>query len=198
MYVRLTEANRLGGVRSGVSRFVTNAILHTEELNPEYWKLTLFQRAGLLRRGITNHFAAGSIYEDMTPSQLRNRLLSAEWKQYSHPYVQNDCLAFKAGIAGRIGVVNLEDLPSDTELMVDNRKDANHVSLTVSGVIGCRVVFTVLITKKSDEDNKHIVLTFHPGDPVKPSHISATKIRNSILSVNQALRLGFETAKIVP
>ncbi len=167
---------------------IQKAIVTTKATLGDYWGNTVAQR---LPSG------AGSVvigYE--TPEALETALIAAVWEPYAHPALMAGTTAFKAPIAGRLGLVDLSTLPADTAVTLDDRKNTGTVSGTVKGVHGDEVDFTVLIV--GDEDGHEVVYTFHPGEPVAPSKVVASAgLHGSTVTAAQAIAMGLGMAKIV-
>jgi len=172
------------------NNFVAAAIAAMKENDRSYWDLTLAQRAGLSGQ------AQGSIYPGLTPEELEERLLQANWEGYSHPAIMEGCKAFRAEIPGALGIVSLAGLPSDTKVVLDDFKATKKVSAVVQGVARPAVDFTVLIVGRDAEDAPWMVWTFHPGDPIRPSQVPAEGLHGKVITVEEALAMGFDFAKI--
>jgi len=169
---------------------IARAVETTRRVVPGYFESTLDQRAGLSEK------AAGSIYEGLSESQLERKLLTADWEEYSHEAVLPECVAYKAIIPGRLGIVELSQLPADAVVTLDDRKGTGKVSAVVEGVRGEEVDFTVLIL--GPEQGEEVVYTFHPGDPVRSSQVQAQPgMHGRQVTVAEALDMGLTTAKIV-
>lgn len=153
-----------------------------------YWKQTLEQR---LPGG------AGSVVLDVSDvASLEESLLSAKWEAYSHEAVQEGCTAFVTrDLTGRLGIVELASLPSNTFVTLDDRKNTGKVSAVVRGVLGPVVDFTVIIL--GIEDGVEVVFTFHPGDPVRPSQVQTESgMHGRQVTIKEAIGMGLEMAKI--
>ena len=174
---------------SDIRSRIAEAAKTTRIVVPGYFEKTVAQRAGL------EEIAAGSIVENVTADQLEQILLKADWEDYSHEALMPGCSAFKAPIAGRLGVVALSQLFDDTVVTLDDRKDTGNVSAIVEGVLGPEVDFTVIIL--GEEQGKEVIFTFHPGDPVRPSQIETESgMHGRQVTVKEARSMGLETAKI--
>lgn len=171
---------------------VRQAIETTEEHLSDYWKGVLAQRAELSGQ------AAGSVYEGLTPVGLALKIFSAEWQPYEHPAIMTGCTAAKAEIPGRLGLVRLADLYSETEVHLLDPKRTGKVSATVHGVRGQVVDFSVLImgTEKVGDNELEVVFTFHPGEPVRPSVVESVEHAGKVVTPAQAIALGFDLAKV--
>jgi hypothetical protein len=162
----------------------------TRRVVPGYFEKTLAQRAEL------SGSAAGSIYPGVDEAQLEQMLLTADWEEYSHPAVMSECVAYKANIPGKLGIVDLASLPVETVVTLDDRKNTGKVSATVKGVRGQDVDFTVLIL--GPEQGEEVIFTFHPGDPVSPSQVQVEPgTHGRQVTVSEAQGMGLGTAKIV-
>lgn len=165
---------------------IENTLVHL----PGYFEKTCQQR---LPGG------AGSILEGDYHSwqDVRHALESSRWENYSHPAIDSHCRAFIThDLCGRLGVVALKTLPSDALVTLDDRKGTGLISATVSGVLGPRVDFVVLIT--GTERDREVVFTFHPGEPVLPSRVQTQPgMHGRKITVLEALHMGLTSAKIV-
>ncbi len=172
---------------------IMSAVATTRRIVPGYLEKSLAQRAGLSSN------AAGSVYEGVDALQLERMLLASEWEPYSHPAIMPGCSAFKASIAGRLGVASLESLSPDAIVTLDDRKSTGQVSAVASGVRGEVSPFTVLILGPEvvDGETHEIVFTFHPGDPVRPSQVPAQGMHGRTVTVKEAIQMGLEIVKIV-
>jgi hypothetical protein len=165
------------------------AITTTREVIPGYFEKTLAQRAELSGK------AVGSIFESVDEIGLEKMILSSEWEEYSHPAVMDGCVAYKAAIPGRLGIVELSQLPANTVVRLDDRKSTGQVSCVISGARGEIVPFTVLIL--GPEQGKEVVFTFHPGDPIRASQVqNEPGMHGREITVAEALAMGLATAKI--
>lgn len=174
---------------NAIQERIKKAMETTLQVVPGYLENTLDQRAEKSGK------AAGSIYEGMTRVELQLALLTAKWESYSHPAVMQGCEAFKASIPGRLGIVSLTDLPSNTVVTLDDRKNTGKVSAVVRGVRGPKVDFTVLIL--GQEQGQEVIFTFHPGDPVRPSSVEATPgLHGKQITAAEAIGMGLEMAKV--
>lgn len=171
-----------------MGNFVISAINNTKNSLPDYWNNTCKNR---LNGGV------GSIYEQFdSVEELEKALLSANWEETTHPDVMPGCRVFKTDLEGRFGLVKIDELPKDTKLIADDRKNTGKVAMTVKGIRGKIVHETYLIIGKNDDLD--VVYTFHPGEPIRPSIVEVSEISHgSIVSVAQAKELGFGLAKIV-
>jgi len=171
------------------SQYVQRCIGTTKNCLPDYWANCLAQRAELSGK------AAGSVYLGVSPSELEEMLLKAEWKPYFHPAIRESAAGFKAAIPGRLGVVRLADLPLDAMVTLDDRKNTGKVSAVVKGILGPEVDFTVLIIGL--HEGEEVVFTFHPGDPVRPSQVQTEPgMHGRQVTVSEAIKMGLETAKV--
>jgi hypothetical protein len=170
-------------------KLISQAISNLKEINLAYWQQTLKQRLPV--------GGAGSIVLGVeTAEELEQKLLSADWESYSHPAIMEGCEAFLArDIRGLLGVKALGEIAADTLVTLDDRKNTGKVSAVVQGVRGDEVDFTVLIVGK--EEGRDVVFTFHPGEPVAPSKVSAEAgLHGKTVTVKEALAMGLTTVKL--
>lgn len=173
---------------------VNSAINAVKRILPDYWKSTLLQR-------VDGPTTCGSFYPGVSdPEDLELIIRHQDWILADNvPNLMDGCVAYVAALPGQGGIVYLKDLPGDSIVTLDDRKNTGKISATVKrgpGIQGENVVHTTLIIgKEADED---VVFTFHPGDPVVASKVEATTgLHGKTISVSEALGLGLETAKIV-
>ena len=102
------------------------------------------------------------------------------------------------------GMVKLHKLPSQQNVKVDDRKGTGFASITVDrpytdALEYCRHAVAIFTNEGDDAYPKWALATVHPGDPVAPAEI---KLGNGlkhgdVISVEEALTLGFTEAKLV-
>ena len=102
---------------------------------------------------------------------VMNTLLDTLWQEYPEcPNLMPGCRAYRAAIPGTIDLRQVSDLADDTPVRwVDPGHGYQYP--TVEGVEGEYTDTTTLIV--GPEAGKEVVYTFHPGDPIRPSQISA-------------------------
>lgn len=174
-----------------VSDFVRKCIFNCRRMLPDYYKACLTQR---LADG------KGSVTEFTDFSDLENALLDANWKIYTHPNIAPDCTAYiTKDICGFLGMIKLEDLPSNQICEFIDPKGTGTLSLATKTGRAHFVDFTVLIVGK--ENDVDVMYTFHPGEPLKPSTLAADgsnefgfKVGDKI-TVEDAIAAGFKTVK---
>ena len=168
---------------------IAKAAETTRRVVPGYFEKTLAQRAEL------SGMAVGSVYERVDGFELERMLLAQKWEEYSHPAVMPGCVAFKAPLPGRLGIVDLSTLPEDAIVTLDDRKNTGKVSAIVEGARGPIQDFTILML--GDEKGEEVIFTFHPGDPVRPSQVQCElNMHGQQVTVAQALEMGLTTAKV--
>jgi hypothetical protein len=172
------------------SEIVKAAITNSKEKMSDYWGNTLKQRS------VKSDMVAGSRY-DMSPEQIENALLNANWSPYQHENVKEPAKAYKAntGISGYEGIIKLSTLPKDKKVVLDDRKNTGKLSVVVDGVLGKKVDFTVILI--GPHEGNEVVWTFHPGEPIMPSIVEAgTDMNGKEITVQEAIEMGFEYAKL--
>lgn len=171
-----------------MNAIIEKAVANTKRLVPGYWENTVKAR---LNNGI------GSIYDQFSSvEELEKALLTANWKETTHPAVMKGCRAYVTNLEGRFGIVEISELPADTVLIADDRKNTGCVAMTVEGIRGKVVSETYLII--GEEQGEDVVYTFHPGEPIRPSVVEVSTVSHgSKVSVKEAKELGFDLAKIV-
>lgn len=173
---------------NNINTRIARAVEAIKALDSAYWEQTLIQR---LPGG-----AGSVVLGSYDAASLEEALQTMEWESYSHPAVQEGCHAFFThDLKGRLGIVELASLPTDTVVTLDDRKNTGKVSAIVKGVLGPVVDFTVIIL--GPEDGVEVVFTFHPGEPVRPSQVQhETGMHGQQVTISEAQSLGLEMAKI--
>ena len=170
------------------SELVKTAITNSKEKMADYWNNTLKQRS------MKSDMVAGSRY-NLSPEQIEESLLNADWTPYQHENVKPPAKAYKANIAGYEGIIKLNTLPQDKTVVLDDRKNTGKVSVVADGVLGRKVDFTVILV--GPHEGNEVVWTFHPSDPIMPSVVDAGEGMNGKqLTVREAIQMGFEYAKL--
>ena len=152
------------------------------------------QRQLEMRSGLSDQ-AQGSVVLEVTPSQLEQILLEAEWQPYTHPELLPGCVAFSAAIPGQLGLKNLHALDPKTPVRLEDPKNTGKVSAVVQGVLGEKVDFFVIILGP-DAKNSEVIWTFHPGAPIRPSLVDAHGLTGKTVSARDAIEMGFDLAKV--
>lgn len=142
--------------------------------------------------------AAGSVFAVLPggTALLHAMLVDATWEPYTHAAIMDGCSAFRAPLAGYVGVVALADLPAHVNVVLADAKRTGYVEATVVGVAVQPVDFAVIIL--GDDEGQEIVFTFHPGDPIAPSTLPASLLAGAKMDRDVALAHGLTHAKIVP
>lgn len=175
---------------SNIQNRIAEAIDTTRQVIPSYFENTVKQR--LPKSG------AGSVVIGFdSAKKLEKALIKANWESYSHKALMAGTEAFiTKDIQGQLGVVNLVDLPTNTVVTLDDRKNTGKVSCTVESVLGQNVDFTIIII--GQEQGEEVVFTFHPGEPVRPSQIQTESgMHGQQVAVSEAISMGLEIAKII-
>jgi len=183
---------------TAIQQRIITAIENTRRRCPAgYFENTLLQRTTA---------AKGSRYERTTPEVLEERIVTADWQPYESANVASGCTAFRAPIAGKLGMVALSSLPLDTELRLIDPKGTGQWNLATSGVAVDSVDYSVIIF--GIEKGFEVVFTIHPGDPTPfkpvtelPAHIAEREAgwcndRRIAVSFEEARALGYEFVKL--
>lgn len=95
---------------------------------PEYLQRCLTQR-------VPGASSSGSVFSDVSsPAELLTMLRDAAWEPYTHPAIMAGCTAFRASLRGRMGIVRLDTIASDTVVTLADPKGTGFVEATVVGV----------------------------------------------------------------
>ena len=141
--------------------------------------------------------AQGSTYA-LEPDEVRAALLSEQWVQRDHPEVKAPCVAFVAPRwRGRVGVLPLDALNALVRL--EDPKRTGYLSAVVhadrdlpQSIGGDRETWLIL----GPHEGREVLYTFHPGEPVPPSQISASKVKpGTLMLASEARALGLTHAK---
>lgn len=148
---------------------------------------------GLLTQRNPGPESSGSVFD---APQSAESLGAAEWTPYEHDAVQAPARAFRAPIAGKVGLVALASLPADETVRLVDGHETGFVSVVADGVASQPVDFTVALVGPGD-NGEDIIWTVHPGDPIRPSSLEATdETSGKTLTAAEAIRLGFGFAKV--
>ena len=162
---------------------------------PGYFKKTCLSRISTS--------GCGSVFSNPelnTDTSILEALCRAEWEPYNHPAIAPGSRAYRTfDIPGYMGIVNLRDLPKDTVVTLDDRKNCGRISATVRGVRGEKTEFTTIIFTDEEGIPVPVPSTFHPGEPVRPSQVETTPgLHGKQIIPDVAMsEYGLETAKIV-
>lgn len=167
---------------------IKKAIETTKETIPGYFESTCEKHAELSEKPM------GSVVLGVDAKSLEDKIASADWRPFIHKDVTEGCEAFVSDLKGLFGMIDLDTLPKDTEVTIVDPKKTGFASISVKGVRGQEVDFTVLILGK--EAGKEVVFTFHPGEPCRPSTLPIKDRNGDVISIEEAKELGFEKANI--
>jgi hypothetical protein len=151
---------------------------------------------GYLERTLTQRQpgkgGAGSRFKRETSLE---EVKNAGWVPYTHPAVVAPATAFRAPLAGTVGLIRLDSLQPDTEVVLRDGHSTDFVEACVPGGQGPEVDFTVVLLGPDRETGKEVVWTFFPGEPIGPSKIPAAGNDGRRLTALEAIGLGLEWAK---
>lgn len=178
------------------NQYVWHAIQRTKQHDPEYFRKCIEQR---LCNG------KGSVTDFVHAEDLERALMNCDWYKYDHPAVAPGCLAFKTGaICGWLGMAPLKELDPNLMCTMMDVKGTGTLSLVLTDPLACVnrwfVAYTVIII--GDDGYGACMFTFHPGDPLPPSHLSSDGSNElglkegDKLTVGKAIELGFVHAKL--
>lgn len=177
-----------------VNKIVKAAILNTREHNPLYYVACLAQR---LKNG------QGSTTDYTVVEDLEQQLLDSDWEEYKHPNIADNCSAYiTKSFGGYVGMIPIEYLSNQLICRLDDIKGTGKLSLTCyADTDRYSVDYNVLIV--GDDGYGPCMFTFHPGEPVKPSTLSADGHNEfglkegDIINVAQAKDFGFKHVKLL-
>ena len=183
---------------------VREAYDNSRELIPEYLHKTAMQR--LPECGAGSVFDNPTMFVNESSENRANDLLDnlfgndLNWEERTHPDVLPGCKAYVASapeLEGRNGIIDIDNLPDETEFVALDYKDTGKVSIGVESVPGERTDEVWVII--GEEQGKDVIFTFHPGEPVRPSEVEVGKVceHGDVLTKEQVKALGFDKAKIV-
>ena len=163
---------------------IARAIGTTRRAIPEYFEKTVSQR--LPKTG------AGSVVVGFeNTEELEKVLVIATWEAYSHPTIMAETEAsITKNVRGLHGMIELVDLPTETIVILDDRKNTGKVSAIVKDIRGQEVDFTVIIFG-IEQDEEVIIFTFYPGDPITPSVVQVTSgLHGKSVAIFEARSMG--------
>jgi len=139
---------------------------------------------------------AGSSYGGITKEELLQKLYDAEWEQVEHEGVMAGCTAFKTNLPGLSGILDIKNLPPNTEFYAIDPKGTGNVGVGAVNVTKNPVEETYIIL--GDEAGKEVVFTFHPGEPISPSMVKSETLPNGTkLTREKVEQYGFRMAKFI-
>ena len=171
------------------TKTVRNAIYNIATMMPEYWEKTLAQRicsgTGSIFSGIDNI------------TDMEQALVDAHWEVAENPNVAPGCTAYvtKDIAGGQYGMVPVAAQPDNTIFIIEDQKNTGKVSLVMQGAGRIPAEETWIIV--GPEQDKDVVYTFHPGEPVPRATTSTEELPvGTKLTKSEALSLGFNLAKV--
>ena len=151
-----------------------------------------FKNTFLMRNPGAN--SEGSTFDE---PQTPETLMAAEWREFYHPEIQTPAKGYFAPIPGSMKLIKLDTLDPKTPIRMELDKNG-YITAALSpadvGRGGVPVHHTVMLLGPSDDGP--IVLTFHPGDPVRPSTTAPSAETRAAKTVEEAMCLGFQYGKI--
>jgi hypothetical protein len=108
------------------------------------------------------------------------------------------CRYYRAPQQGLLGIVPLLQVPQEAPVYLEDPKGTGKVSAVINrnqlevelGIVN----YTTLVV--GPENGEDVIYTFHPGDPIRPSTVSAQEWAGKTVSPAEAIALGLEYAKI--
>ncbi|MBI2551450.1 hypothetical protein HYV73_03870 [Candidatus Uhrbacteria bacterium] len=177
-------------VRAAIA--ATKLVPSRNEGSPSYWADCLAMRAGDSEKRL------GSIYPNIGVEELEKVVLAAEWAPYAHSSINAPAQGFRAALAGEMGVDSIDNLPSGTELVLNDQKGTGKLMPVAVGLPRSSVNFTVALVGPGD--NGQIIWTFFPGDPIRESTLTTENNQGlkhgDKITIAQARELGLEFVKV--
>lgn len=176
------------------------AFKNLKEIDPKYYEDVFKQRS------IKDDMAASSVY-DMSPDELKSRIMTAEWEEYSHPSIKEPAVGFVTyDLVGILGMIDLKKALNDGSISYNDKitytdpKNTGKAFPTMSGKRGGQTNVTVALLGPYPNKGIEVAFTFHPGEPsdvgVDGSGLSADMIGQTV-TVREALLQGIKAAKVV-
>ncbi len=142
---------------------VRHAIRNLEEVDPGYFA-SVFKH-----RSAQDSDTAGSVY-DMSPEDLKDAILAANWRPYSHASIKPPAVGFSTNdLLGREGMINLKDaidrgdLKPGSKIELVDPKNTGEPQPAVKAKKGDMTNLTVAML--GPHKGKEVIYTFHPGEP---------------------------------
>lgn len=135
----------------------------------------------------------------LEPQSLES-LMRADWSKYEHSEIKPPAQGFRANIPGKLGIVKIGELCPETPctMTLEHKGSLLFVSPLVDREFIPRklqqVSFTTILLGPSED--RLIVWTFFPGDPVSPSDMRETLKTKAVHTVKDVINLGFDYVKI--
>jgi len=191
MAVQEKEAKNSARINGAIANTIRLAGPKKHGISKGYWSWVLAQR-------VPGPKAKGSIFEEMTVRKLSKAIKTARWEEAQDEHVFPGCTAFKTRDipGGMYGVVPLEDLPDDADLIILDQKNTGYASLCVNGGMRVPARETWIILGPCDT-GEEVVYTLHPGAPTDRAKTPTDMLPvGTKLTKEEALAKGFNTANI--
>ena len=164
---------------------VSDAIERSMDM-PSFKNIFLIRNPGVDSKGST-----------FDKPQTPETLMAAEWREFHHPDIQAPAIGYSAPIPGSMKLVKLNTLDPKTPVRMELNDDG-YVTAMISpadiGQKGVPVSYTVMLLAPSDDGP--VVLTFHPGDPVRPSSTTPSAATRVAKTAEEVMCLGFQYGTI--
>lgn len=202
---------------NGIANILKEAIANARAIptpNGNYFSVTCRQRQPGDELQCGSRFTKSFLLRksDGKVESVAHRLFEdhiGDWVEYPDcPNLMTGCKAYRLDWSktdedgtkrhlGYLGIIDLKELEPTAEVTIDDRKGTGMASVVYKGIVPPKPVdFAVAIV--GDEQGKQTLFTVHPGDPVTPSRIKVDETwkHGKVITVAQALKAGFETAKV--
>lgn len=148
-----------------------------------------------LAQRVDGPLRAGSYFPGVSATELLSILEGVPWSAYDHPAVKAPAVAFQADVSGVEGVIPLDSLEPDREIVLSDPKGTGLLEATVASGRVRLVHHSVVLL--GPHEGKEVVWTLHPGDPIMPSTLRASSVPEDkrVITVAQAQSLGLRFAK---
>lgn len=180
-------------MRNTATEIVRTAIANTANIEAlqGHWKGLLSSRAGKGK-------PQGSYVPGLDEAELLEKLRAAQWEDFEHPAIAAPAQGFiTRDITGVVGLVSLAELDPETPVRLCDGHATGYMSAVVVGGTPEEVDFVVLLVGPNESPAAEpIVWTFHPGNPVRPSSLELDAASDREITAAEAIKLGFDLAKI--
>ena len=197
-YLREVEENITDSETNEVdpTQRVKMAFETLKDTDPTYYDNVFRQRSK------QDNKAAGSVY-DMSTSELKAKILSANWEEYYHPSINPPAVGFVSyDLEGTLGILDLKKAASKKIISYNDKvsftdpKNTGFAYAIVSASRGDNTHVTVALLGPHPKNSKEVVWTFHPGEPITENKLPLDLVGQT-MTVQEAIEKGIQFAKVV-